>query len=217
MTKKLTTAQLAAVFFGVSGLILGVTAAVTSTTALGIAAGGAALAAGIACMATQPQETLVLTSPKSERSGLYDPESGLLTGDLFELLVDVRITTAKRYLRPLAVVQFEVTANKFGHTTVAAITASLRHTLRDCDSPCRVAKQTFGVILEDTPETGAVWAIERVRRHLQNQIPDAVLRAGIACYPAHSINSEGVLQLARHAMHRAKEWPQDRIEVAVAD
>jgi hypothetical protein len=43
------------------------------------------------------------------------------------------------------------------------------------------------------------------------------LRAGIACYPAHAFGSTELLQRATEALVAARDWNQDRIEVASAD
>ena len=47
--------------------------------------------------------------------------------------------------------------------------------------------------------------------------PEAVRWAGIACYPAHAFSAEGVLAKAEAALAVAKEWGQDRVEVAAVD
>jgi predicted signal transduction protein with EAL and GGDEF domain len=41
--------------------------------------------------------------------------------------------------------------------------------------------------------------------------------AGVACYPAHGLTTEEVLDRADLALDMAREWRQDRIEVASAD
>ena len=41
--------------------------------------------------------------------------------------------------------------------------------------------------------------------------------AGVACYPAHGFTTDEVLDRADLALDMAREWRQDRIEVASAD
>ena len=41
--------------------------------------------------------------------------------------------------------------------------------------------------------------------------------AGVACYPAHAFSTDELLEQARLALASAKEWNQDRIEVAIAE
>ena len=44
-----------------------------------------------------------------------------------------------------------------------------------------------------------------------------VLSVGIACYPAHGLDTEGLRQRAVDALAAARHWRQDRIEIATAD
>ena len=78
----------------------------------------------------------------------------------------------------------------------------------------RMADGTYGLMLEDTPEDGAVWAIERLRRALGTKLGLRTVRAGIACYPGQALNPVDIVEAARGAFATAREWPQDRIEVA---
>jgi hypothetical protein len=43
-----------------------------------------------------------------------------------------------------------------------------------------------------------------------------VLRAGVACYPGHALTPTDIVLAAQGAFAAAREWPQDRIEVAPA-
>jgi len=217
--RQLSATQLVGLAVAVVGLVLGVIAAATSTGSLGAIAGLlGVIGAVMATISTEPAPAAIPLTPNERTSPeLLDEETDLFLPEVFDLLVDVRVTTAKRYLRPLAVVQLEVEADPLTPMTIEAVRRALTDTLRDCDNPCRLDDAVFGLILEDTPETGAVWAVERVRRHLQKQMPGTVLRAGIACYPAHSIEPHRVKELAAEALEQAKEWPQDRIEVAPAE
>ena len=59
-----------------------------------------------------------------------------------------------------------------GHDTVQALAAS---------------------ILEDAPENGAVWTVERTRRNLVSRSGPHTMWAGVACYPAHAFSGETIL------------------------
>ena len=96
---------------------------------------------------------------------------------------------------------------------------AIRTTLREADTACRLADGRFGFVLEDTPEDGAIWTVERLRRALSDangNERDAVQTrwAGIACYPAHAFSASETFAKAQAAFEAAKDWPQDRIEVA---
>jgi hypothetical protein len=150
---------------------------------------------------------------------LLDPVSGLFGQPVFMAIVDLRVLACRRMLRPLAVAQFEVVEGlpdgpvTFANPTVVA--AMLRKTLRAADVAARLSDGTFGLFLEDTPEDGAVWTLERLRRSLATRKGGRTLRAGVACYPGHALDAPGVLSAAAGALQAARSWPQDRIEVAL--
>ncbi|HMR95446.1 MAG TPA: diguanylate cyclase [Microthrixaceae bacterium] len=94
---------------------------------------------------------------------------------------------------------------------------SIRQTLREADIACRLDDGTYAVILEDTPENGAVWTVERTRRNLVSRSGPHTMWAGVACYPAHAFSGPELIDQARAALVAAQEWNQDRIEVAVVE
>ena len=151
---------------------------------------------------------------------LTDPATGLFSESFFTVALDSRVAAARRHLRPVAVVLLQVVeglpageARAAGADTVAeAITT----TLREADTACRLRNGDFALLLEDTPENGAIWTVERIRRHLADTRSDLTLWAGVACYPAHAFGPPELMAAADRALASAKEWRQDRIEVAVA-
>ena len=94
------------------------------------------------------------------------------------------------------------------------VTAMIRATLRTSDVAARMGDGAYGLMLEDTPEDGAVWAVERLRRSLGTKPGSRTVRAGVACYPGQALTPTDILDAARSAFAVAQEWPQDRIEVA---
>ena len=56
-----------------------------------------------------------------------------------------------------------------------------------------------------------------IRRAIASSDPVLTLWAGVACYPAHGFSTEDILDRADMALDMAREWRQDRIEVATAD
>lgn len=148
-------------------------------------------------------------------SPVHDPGSGLLNGHYFTAALPNRVATARRVLRPLSLVFVE--AADQGVDTVHAITYALHDTLRESDTACRLDDGRFALILEDTPEDGAVWTVERVRRLLGEQGQEVVVWAGVAAYPAHALDHEVLLALSEKALTDAKAWgDHSRIEVAPA-
>jgi GGDEF domain-containing protein len=155
-----------------------------------------------------------------EEDALADPETGLFGEPYFEVTVHARVAAARRHLRPVAVVLVDVAtgvrAGEPAPLDPAAVATALRSTLREADTTCRLDDGTFGLVLEDTPENGAVWTVERLRRTIASEHAGVTLRAGVACYPAHAFDSGELRDRASAALTAAREWRQDRIEVATA-
>lgn len=153
--------------------------------------------------------------------GLTDPLTGLFNHEYFLVALDSRIAAARRHLRPVAVALIQVVEGREGDDRPTAdpivVADALRETLRESDTATRLADGRFGVVLEDTPENGAIWTMERVRRCLAQNQPNLTLWAGVACYPAHAFDVGAIIDRADAALTAAQDWHQDRIEVATAD
>jgi GGDEF domain-containing protein len=144
--------------------------------------------------------------------------TGLFNEKYFRATIDTRVLAAKRHLRPVSVAFVAVSAgpDRSIPADMVKVSHAVRTTLRDSDIACHLDDGRFAFILEDTPEDGAVWTLERLRRCLGEVDSDMVQWAGIACYPAHAFNSNELLEKAKEALNTASEWPQARIEVASA-
>ncbi len=151
---------------------------------------------------------------------LTDPDTGLYGEGYFLVNVEQRISAARRHLRPVSVALVEVVDDPSSasptFSDAMAVPSALAETLRDADIACRLDDGRFALILEDTPENGAIWTIERLRRCLSERIDVCTMWAGLACYPAHGFDTEEILAQAELALTAARDWPQDRIEVAEA-
>jgi hypothetical protein len=151
---------------------------------------------------------------------LLDPSSGLFAEPFFLATVSWRLVACRRVLRPLALALFEVVDGLPDGPVVPSdpqvVAAMVSGTLRAADVAARMADGAYGLMLEDTPEDGAVWAVERLRRSLGSKPGSRTVRAGVACYPGQALTPTDIVSAARVAYAAAREWPQDRIEVAPA-
>jgi GGDEF domain-containing protein len=147
---------------------------------------------------------------------LNDAETGLPGRAYFAVSLDARVEAARRHLRPVSIVLLEVTEPTGLPADPRFVADTLRATLRSADTACRLdGDRRYGLILEDTPEDGAVWTIERFRRNLTARATAPhLLSAGVACYPAHALATEELRRRAVDALDTARNWRQDRIEVA---
>lgn len=161
------------------------------------------------------------TGPVSSAPALTDPETGLFSQDYFDVAIDARIAAARRHLRPVGVVMLEVIeglrTGRVQPTEPKRVAEAIQETLREADTACRRSDGRFALLLEDTPENGAIWTVERIRRFLAERDPTLTLWAGVACYPAHGFSSETLVELSGKALDTAREWRQDRIEVAIGE
>lgn len=183
-----------------------------------------AAAARVTQLETELAAARTVTSAPAEETdnaSLTDQDSQLFSEAYFRVALDARIASARRHLRPVAIALLDVHEGLAGDAAAPApptrAAESIRETVRDADTACRLNDGTFAIILEDTPENGAVWTVERVRRNLVSRFGSHTMWAGVACYPAHAFSGEELLDQGRLALDSAKEWKQDRIEVAIAD
>ena len=157
----------------------------------------------------------------TELNALTDDATGLFSEGYFTVALDARIATARRHLRPVAVVLMEVIEGLDAGSPHPAdphrVAANILETLREADTASRLLDGGYALVLEDTTENGAIWTVERIRRQLASSHPGLTMWAGVACYPAHGLTTEEVLDRADLALDMAREWRQDRIEVASAD
>jgi diguanylate cyclase (GGDEF)-like protein len=151
----------------------------------------------------------------------FDPVTGLYDERFFPVLVQQQVAAARRSLRPVSVVIFEIDGmhDAIGDTrsqALGVIGDVVRRTLRESDSACRIGDHMIGAILEDTPEAGAVWAAERVRGTLlASPVGDSLtLSAGVACYPTHALGAAELVTQAGRALEEARVRGRDRVELA---
>lgn len=152
---------------------------------------------------------------------LTDPVTGLFSEDYLVVALEGRLASARRHLRPVALALLQITQGLPDTGSRPAdpelVAKAISNTVRDSDIACRLSDGTFGVILEDTPENGAVWTVERIRRNLVSTSGHHTLWAGVACYPAHAFDAGELMTQVQEALDAAREWNQDRIEVALAE
>ena len=114
---------------------------------------------------------------------------------------------------------FEYATGHVRDQAVAVLGDVVRRTLRECDIACRLGEVLAGVVLEDTAESGAVWAAERVRGNLHGSPvgESLTISAGIACYPSHALGAPELVSMAGQALASARARGRDHVEVAQAE
>ena len=169
--------------------------------------------------ATRPDTSTLPGAATIDRA--VDPVSGLPDHRYFEIALGRHLAMARRGLRPLSLVLFELDglenfAPYLRDHAMRVLTRTLGKTLRDSDTACRISDSVVGVLLDDTPDAGAVWAAERIRGALFASPAGDILTlsAGVACYPAHALEAEHLVDSAKRALEAARTNGRDRGEVA---
>jgi two-component system cell cycle response regulator len=160
-----------------------------------------------------------LARPRGEQA--FDAATGLYDEKYFAVLVQQQVAAARRSLRPISVIIFEIDSMTDAERetrlqALGVVGDVVRRTLRESDAACRLGDLMIGAILEDTPEAGAVWAAERVRGTLlASPVGDALtLSAGVACYPTHALGAAELVHQASRALEEARAQGRDRVELA---
>jgi diguanylate cyclase (GGDEF)-like protein len=178
--------------------VLAVVGALIGSAPVGIAAAVVALATA-GWIGLRPAVVIVEPPARPALTPIVDL-------DLFGLLLEGRVATARRRLWPLALVMVEIDSVP----AVEVFTGLLRRTIREADVACRIGPTTFAVILEDTAEAGGVWTAERIQiavakdREANASSPAMRVAAGVASYPGHALETDQLLEAARSALARAR-------------
>ncbi len=169
-------------------------------------------------------ESATSTTPDVLASPHRDEESGLLSNSFFPVYLEQRITAARRTLRPVSLVIFELDGldkNDSNSPTdrnfyISAVGDVVKRTLRESDCAFRIEGNIFAAVMDDTTESGAVWAAERVRGvlHTGALAGRVTVSAGVACYPSHALESEILIDSANKALAGAKARGVDQVEIA---
>lgn len=142
---------------------------------------------------------------------------GLFGPGFLDTTLRNRVAVARRALRPLSVVHFEVFDVEGDHAMAVPtnlVAAAIDETLRESDVAGWRNDGVFVFVLEETGEDGAVWTAERLRRRFMTEKGNRRFRAGIAAYPTHGLDADAVDAKAAEALRVARDWNRDRIEVA---
>lgn len=158
------------------------------------------------------------------RLSTNDPVTGLVDKTYFRITLSQRVASGRRHLQPLSLVVFELDGFERAHPerrdqALRLLGGALRRTLRECDTACRYGDAAVAALLEDTPESGAAAAAERVRKAVTMSPTGRsfTLSAGIACYPSHALDAHDLLRRSVQALAAARAAGRDRVEIAGVD
>ena len=151
---------------------------------------------------------------------VLETDTGLFSEVFFMASLVKRVSAARRGLRPLSVAVADVVVNvgtpQLAPAPPGPVAEHMLAIFREADTLARSSDGLYLILLEDTPENGAIWTLERLRRRIAEDQPDHTLWVGLSCYPAFGFDADQLVAQARGALDAAREWQQDRIEVTTA-
>jgi GGDEF domain-containing protein len=223
---------LEAPMLGTVAAIAGVAAAAAASMGLGHPAPRDGVDGGSAARDAGDHRGPVAVSPDPGQDALdpgpwgdlVDPLTGMLDARYFWAALERRVAASRRKLSPFSLVILELWPTEPGRARVSdqsvkVLAAVVRAVLRDSDTGCRIDDHSIGLLLEDTPEAGAVWATERVRGGFFATTfrGNVQLAVGIAAYPAHALEADRLMEAARAAARRSLQGGDQAIEIAEAE
>jgi len=162
-------------------------------------------------------EALETNRLKLEEKLYTDSLTGLYNHRYFHDSLSSEINRVYRYLHPLSLIVMDIDDFKkindtFGHkkgdVALKLLAEKLRESIRETDIACRIGGEEFAIILPETTAYDAFTIAERLRLHVSSQqiedIGRITISLGIATFPDHAIDKDGLIEAADIAMYKAK-------------
>jgi diguanylate cyclase (GGDEF)-like protein/PAS domain S-box-containing protein len=186
-------------------------------------------------LAAAEQLSLILANLRLRETlknqSIRDPQTGLFNRRYMEDSLVRELSRAERVGKKVVVAMIDIDHFKqindtYGHTAADAVLREwselLKAKFRGSDIVCRYGGEEFVIILPDISLEDARQRLEQLRGDLTRMvvkedgqfIGGVTVSMGLAVYPVHGRTSQGLLQVADHALYRAKELGRDRIEIA---
>ncbi|SHJ22995.1 diguanylate cyclase [Desulfofundulus thermosubterraneus] len=173
----------------------------------------------------QLMDTLVHQASRDPLTGLYNRR---------QLALDLQreLSRARRYSISLALIMADVDFFKnyndtnghlAGDEVLRQLAALLVSNTRDADTVYRYGGEEFIILLPQTEPAGAVTVAEKLRRKVEkHSFPHGekqpggrlTISLGVAVYPDHARDAEGLILAADRALYRAKKEGRNRYATA---
>ena len=164
------------------------------------------------------------------RTSQTDRLTMLPNREALERRLHEEIERALRHQQPLALCfvdidHFKDVNDTHGHAVgdhvLAAVSDTLRSTVRTIDIVARYGGEEFVVIAPGTWSSDAVVLADRLRRRVAASNPSPLgwpltISVGVASLPEHAADAETLLRKADEALYRSKRAGRDRTSVALA-
>ena len=141
-----------------------------------------------------------------------DELTGLLNRRAFNHRLDVLIHRLWLTSTPLSLVEADIDEFKLvitsGDTALVAVANALMQSVREGEFVARMGGEEFAIILPDTDALTSLTIAERCRRSVPAEGyegPPVRMSAGVATYPLHATDADGLLRAADAASLRSQE------------
>ena len=168
-------------------------------------------------------------SEELKSSSLMDPTTKIANRQYFNLVLEREMKKAVGYTRPLslALVEIDDYANikknlglDNADKLLAYIANFIKSNVRDTDFVAQFDDYYFVLLFPETDNPGAMIVAKRLRSRVEDDkiaIKDLrkmniTFSIGVATYPYHAENIEGLLKVAAKATKKAKELGSNRVE-----
>jgi diguanylate cyclase (GGDEF)-like protein/PAS domain S-box-containing protein len=172
----------------------------------------------------QLTEIKLLQAELHERA-IRDGLTGLYNRRYLEELLDGLIAAHDR-ASEMAIVMVDIDSFKklndtYGHAVGDRVLQCLSEVLREgasaSDHPCRYGGEEFVVVIEGASVPAAVARAEQWREDLARRSdPPVTLSAGVAVFPTHGWDADGLLRAADDALYAAKAGGRNRVCASTA-
>jgi len=165
------------------------------------------------------------------RQALRDPLTGLFNRRLFDAGLEQEILRSRRSGNPVSLLildidHFKNFNDQYGHDAGDAILRSIGQLLqaqvRGGDVACRFGGEEFVILMPNAPLESAKargrQILEAIRGqeipHQGHLLPPVTASLGVAEFPTHATDADGILDAADNALYIAKRTGRDRMVVS---
>lgn len=170
---------------------------------------------------------IIVRINRLQQDALLDAVTNLRNHRYFQVRLREELHRSDRFSRPTALVMldldnFKLINDRHGHSVGDLVLRQVAQTLvanaRAVDIVCRYGGEELAVILPETSLDEAMNVAERLRTSVEKR-PDErgnviSISAGVAIYPEHSLEADGLIAAADAAMYRAKRAGKNQVAVA---
>jgi diguanylate cyclase (GGDEF)-like protein len=156
-------------------------------------------------------------------AAVTDELTGLLNRRGFHELFETELERARRSGQPLSLIvgdldHFKALNDRFGHAAgdraLEQLSLILGTAKRRIDTAARIGGEEFAVVLPDSDHHAAFILAERMRREVRETFLyepyELTISLGVATFPVHGIDAEGMVARADEALYAAKALGRDR-------